>query len=262
MSPRMARPVFGLGLLEAISENTLLDLEVAQMNEGIVSGRINRVWDVESSSTKVGRFGWKANEPTVKQQSADAYHSDMGITSPLSSIESVHGTDADDGFADDPEISDEILSSVAFYIQTLGVPSARGIGDPVVEGGRLLFKQAGCTGCHVPQLRTGELEGVPEVSNQDIFPYTDLLLHDMGDGLADGRRDFLADGQEWRTAPLWGIGLTMLVNQHTFLLHDGRARDVNEAILWHGGEAEYSKTAYLNMSSEERVILLTFINSL
>ena len=142
-----------------------------------------------------------------------------------------------------PEVSDEILEVVTFYVQTLAVPARRNVDDPQVKQGEQLFAEAQCASCHIPTLRTGVLAGVSSVSNQTIHPYTDMLLHDMGPGLADNRPDFHASGSEWRTPPLWGIGLVKRVNGHTNSLHDGRARDLMEAILWHGGEAEASRQA-------------------
>jgi CxxC motif-containing protein (DUF1111 family) len=261
-SPRIARPVFGLGLLEAVSEEYLLTLAARQAAGGEVSGRANYVWDVAGGTFRIGRFGWKANEPSVFQQSADAYQQDMGITSPLRPADNNLEHPGADGLADDPEIDAEELEAVTFYVQTLGVPAARGVGDPAIEHGRQLFQRTGCAQCHVPALETGRLPGLPEVSDQPIFPYTDLLLHDMGEELADGRPDFLADGREWRTPPLWGIGLTQLVNQHTFFLHDGRARNLVEAILWHGGEAEASRERFKHLSAAERQRLIVFLESL
>ncbi|MEM9664633.1 MAG: di-heme oxidoredictase family protein [Bacteroidota bacterium] len=262
VSPRMARPVFGLGLLEAIPEETLKALVRQQAAEGAVSGRINYVWDREAQQFSVGRFGWKANEPTVREQTAEAYRNDMGITSPLITRETSLDTHGHDGRDDDPEIDDETLDLVTFYMQTLGVPAARGVGTPAVERGRALFEQIGCNRCHASPLRTGTLLGVDEASEQTIYPYTDLLVHDLGEGPADHRPDYGASGSEWRTPPLWGLGLTRLVNQHTFFLHDGRARNLKEAILWHGGEAEAAKERFRALSREDIEALLTFLESL
>jgi CxxC motif-containing protein (DUF1111 family) len=166
------------------------------------------------------------------------------------------------GRADDPEIDERMLDDVTFYVQTLAVPARRNIGKTSVKQGQLLFGLAGCGSCHIPTLRTGELEGVEAVSNQLIHPYTDMLLHDMGDGLADNRPDFKADGKEWRTPPLWGIGLTETVHNHTFFLHDGRARNMMEAIMWHDGEAEKSKDYVNQLTHEQREQLVDFLNSL
>ena len=154
------------------------------------------------------------------------------------------------------------MAAAAFYTQTLAVPARRDIADPIVVRGERLFAEAGCVKCHVDRYETGTLPGVPEVSGQVIYPFTDLLLHDMGPDLADGRPDFLADGNEWRTPPLWGLGLTGLAQGHTFLLHDGRARDVAEAILWHGGEAEGAREAFRTMPAADRRALLRFLGSL
>jgi len=263
ISPRVAPPVFGRGLLEAISDDTLLGWtdENDSNNDGI-SGRVNRVWDVVSEATVIGRFGLKANSPSTLVQTAGAYHGDMGITNELFPVESTAGQPQYDGLSDDPELKPGVLDDVTFYIQTLAVPARRNIDDPKVKQGQILFDRAGCTACHIPTVTTGLLDGVPEVSRQVIHPYTDLLLHDMGEGLADGRPDFLADGQEWRTPPLWGIGYTKVANGHTFFLHDGRARDLTEAILWHGGEAESAKEYFRMLPSTDREALIKFLESL
>ena len=263
ISPRVAPVVFGLGLLEAIPESTILALadEADQDGNGI-SGKANYVWDVQENGLNLGRFGWKANQPTLIQQVASAYHDDMGITTSLLPRENSDGQPQYDGRGDDPELSDEILDVVTFYVQTLAVPARRDLDNPMVQNGEELFESAGCSGCHIPTLQTGTLSDVPEVSNQTIHPYTDLLLHDMGAGLADNRPDFLASGSEWRTPPLWGIGLVKVVNGHTNFLHDGRARGLLEAILWHGGEAEQSREAVQGMSASDRNALIAFLESL
>ena len=263
ISPRVAPVVFGLGLLEAIPESTILAMadEADQDGDGI-SGKANYVWDVQENRRNLGRFGWKANQPTLLQQVASAYHDDIGITTSLLPRESSTGQPQYDGRGDDPELSDEILEVVTFYVQTLAVPARRNLDDPLVQHGEQLFESAGCSGCHIPTLRTRTLADVPAVSNQTIHPYTDLLLHDMGPGLADNRPDFLASGSEWRTPPLWGIGLVKVVNGHTNFLHDGRARGLLEAILWHGGEAEQSRKAVQQMSPTDRDALIAFLESL
>ena len=263
ISPRVAPVVFGLGLLEAIPESTILALEDEDDQDGDgISGKANYVWDVQENELNLGRFGWKANQPTLLQQVASAYHDDIGITTSLLPRENSAGQLQHDGRGDDPELIDEILDVVTFYIQTLAVPARRNVDDPIVQRGEELFESAKCTGCHIPTLQTGTLSDVPEVSNQTIHPYTDLLLHDMGPGLADNRPDFLAGGSEWRTPPLWGIGLIKVVNGHTNFLHDGRARGLLEAILWHGGEAEQSREAVQNMSASDRDALIAFLESL
>lgn len=262
-SPRTAIPVFGRGLLEAIDEDTILGFADEDDADGDgISGRPNRVWDMVRQQTALGRFGWKANNPNLLQQTFTAYSQDMGVTNPFLPQESAFGQIQDDGFADDPEIDLETVDVATFYVQTLAVPARRNLDDPQVQRGEDLFHEAQCASCHIPTVRTGVLAGVPEVSNQTIHPYTDLLLHDMGDGLADGRPDFLATGREWRTPPLWGIGLTLRAQGHIFFLHDGRARNLTEAILWHGGEAEAAREAFRLMPMDEREALLTFLESL
>ena len=263
VSPRVAPAVFGLGLLEAIPEETILAYaDETDVDGDGISGKPNYVWDVVEKRYALGRFGWKANQPTLIQQVAAAYHDDMGVTTSLFSTENSAGQSQLTEHSATPEVSDEILDVVTFYVQTLAVPARRNVNDPQVKQGELLFAKAQCASCHVPTLRTGVLAGVPSVSNQTIHPYTDLLLHDMGPDLADNRPDFRANGREWRTPPLWGIGLVRRVNGHTNFLHDGRARDLMEAILWHGGEAEASRQAVEQMSKAERDALIAFLESL
>ena len=263
LSPRVAPAVFGLGLLEAIPEATILAMADETDSDGDgISGKPNYVWDVQKNGQHLGKFGWKANQPTLLQQVASAYNDDMGVTTSLLPWENSNGQPQHDARGDDPELSDEILEAVTFYVQTLAVPARRNLDDPMVQRGEQLFERAQCSACHVPTLRTGALPDVPAVSNQTIHPYTDLLLHDMGPGLADNRPDFLASGSEWRTPPLWGVGLVKVVNGHTNFLHDGRARGLMEAILWHGGEADASRKAVQQMSASDRDALITFLESL
>ena len=263
VSPRVAPAVFGLGLLEAIPEDAILAYaDEADADGDGISGKPNYVWDVVQQRYALGRFGWKANQPTLLQQVAAAYHDDMGITTSLFRTENSAGQPQLTKHSAMPEVSDEILDVVTFYVQTLAVPARRNVDDPQVKQGEQLFAEAQCASCHTPTLRTGVLAGVPSVSNQTIHPYTDLLLHDMGPELADNRPDFHANGREWRTPPLWGIGLVKRVNGHTNFLHDGRARDLMEAILWHGGEAEASRQAVEQMSKAERDALIAFLESL
>lgn len=263
LSPRVAPPVFGLGLLEAIPESSLqAQADPGDADGDGISGVLNQVWDREHQRYTAGRFGWKADQPGVVQQSAAAYVDDMGITNPLFPQESSTGQPQYDGRNDDPEVSDSLLQMVGFYIRTLAVPARRHADDPEVKRGQALFTEAGCARCHVPMQRTSVDVSFAPVSNQVIFPYTDLLLHDMGPGLADGFSSYAAGGQEWRTPPLWGIGLTNVVNGHQFFLHDGRARSLLEAVLWHGGEAQASNDAVRNMMASERQALLAFLNSL
>ncbi|PCE65008.1 di-heme oxidoreductase family protein [Sediminicola luteus] len=264
LSPRIGPPVFGLGLLEAIPESVILSRQDIDDSDGDgISGKANYVWDPVAEKMAVGRFGWKANTATVLLQSAGAYKEDMGITNYVFPIEAgVDQSNGNDGLGDDPEIADSILDEVTLYCRTLGVPAPRNIDSPQVQKGAEIFETIGCAQCHVPQQTSGNFPGIPSISNQTFYPYTDMLLHDMGEGLADGRPDFLADGNEWKTRPLWGIGLTQLINGHTDFLHDGRAKNLTEAILWHGGEALKSKDSFKELSTADRESLLAFLNSL
>jgi CxxC motif-containing protein (DUF1111 family) len=265
-SARVAPPMIGLGLLEAIPEAAILANTDPDDRDGDgISGRANQVWDRAQQRTVLGRFGWKAGQPTLNQQNAEAFANDMGLTTSLIAHDSCTEVQQDCRNAPnggEPEVSDNILASVLFYSRNLGVPARRGVGTPQVLAGKNLFYQAGCQGCHTPQFTTTADAAEPELANQTIRPYSDLLLHDMGAGLADNRPEFLASGQEWRTPPLWGIGLTETVNGHTQFLHDGRARNLLEAILWHGGEAEAAKQQVLTFNVDERSALLAFLNSL
>ncbi|HEU4719594.1 MAG TPA: di-heme oxidoredictase family protein [Bacteroidia bacterium] len=263
LSPRVAPPVFGLGLLEAVPEETILSFADPQDSDGDgISGKPNYVWDVKAHQMALGRFGWKCGAPDLLQQSAGAYNQDMGVTNYLFPQESCSGQPQYDGLNDETEVPDSVLYAAAFYVRTLAVPARRNLDDPRVQRGKILFSSAKCSSCHIPAMQTGTDVSFPEISNQYIFPYTDMLLHDMGPGLADNRPDYDATGQEWRTQPLWGIGLTQIVNGHQYFLHDGRARSLEEAILWHGGEGEFSKNAFVAMSATDRDALIAFLRSL
>lgn len=262
LSPRVAPPVFGLGLLEAIPDWALLaHQDVNDADHDGISGKANYVWDIQKNAASIGRFGWKAGQPSLLQQSAGAYNQDMGITNFLFPQESCY-EQPQYAFDDGKEVSDSLLYAVAFYMKTLSVPGRRIADDPEVQRGKQVFKQAQCASCHVPMYKTDVNVAFPQLSNQTIFPYTDLLLHDMGPGLADNRPDYLADGQEWKTPPLWGIGLTKVVNGHNNFLHDGRARSLTEAIMWHGGEAQGAADHVKSLSTEDRNALLKFLGSL
>ena len=266
MSLRIAPPMIGLGLLEAIPEQALLaNADPDDRNGDGISGRPNRVFDQASRQTVIGRFGWKAGQPNLNQQNADAFFNDMGLSTRLFSGSSCTEQQVEcraqpDG--GEPEVSDNILAQVLFYTRNLGVPARRNVDDPQVLAGKALFRRAGCHGCHVPQFTTAADAAQPELANQLIRPYSDLLLHDMGEGLADHRPEFEASGREWRTPPLWGIGLTRTVSGHSRFLHDGRARNLLEAILWHGGEAERSRQVVLGFDQDQRNALLSFLESL
>lgn len=265
-SMRVAPMVFGLGLLECVPEDAIVAREDPDDADGDgVSGRVNRVWDEAAGAVALGRFGWKANQPSLAQQNQGAFLGDMGLTSPLfGEAECAEGQTecASAPSGGSPEIEPEIADAVIVYVTLLASPARRDVGDGEVLRGRDLFADAGCASCHVPVMDTAECEGFPELEHQRIRPYTDLLLHDMGEGLADGRPDYLASGSEWRTPPLWGLGLLGLVNDHELLLHDGRARGFAEAILWHAGEAEASRERFRTMPAADREALLAFLRSL
>ena len=269
-SARIAPPMIGLGLLEAIPEEALLANAAAQAREkNGINGRPNQVWDDAQQKTVVGRFGWKAGQPNLNQQNVHAFSGDMGLTTSLRPIDDC--TDAQtackqapngNGPDGEPEVSDNILRLVLFYSRNLAVPARRDVGTPEVLAGKNLFYQAGCQSCHTPKYTTAANAAEPELANQVIRPYSDLLLHDMGEGLADNRSEFRASGRDWRTPPLWGIGLTQAVSGHTQFLHDGRARNLLEAVLWHGGEAKAAQQQVLSFNAEQRAALLAFLNSL
>jgi CxxC motif-containing protein (DUF1111 family) len=276
ISPRVAPHIVGLGLLEAISEEDILANAARQARENKgVSGKPNRVWDRFERDWKLGRFGWKANVASVAHQDAGAFAGDMGITSPrfpehgctpaqkdcLAAVvqEAKWRSARGEG---DFDIERRVLNHVISYTRVLAVPARREWSAPEVLRGKQLFFAVGCASCHTPSYRTAKFDDFLELSEQTIRPYTDLLLHDMGEGLADGRPDFSANGQEWRTPPLWGIGLIKTVNGHTFFLHDGRARNLLEAVLWHGGEAEQAKQQVLQLERSDRAALIRFLESL
>lgn len=265
-SARVAPPMIGLGLLESIPDATLEAWADEQdKNADGISGKTNRVWDVQKNDFAIGRFGWKAGQPTLMQQNAAAFNGDVGLTSrlfPNENCTSRQSLCADLPNGGQPEVSDKILNFVEFYSQHLAVPIRRNVNDDQVVLGQKLFASAGCESCHKTNVKTAKREGLPALSEQTIHPYTDMLLHDMGEGLADHRPEYLASGTEWRTPPLWGIGYTQEVNGHTYFLHDGRARNLMEAVLWHGGEAEAAKSKVLTFNQKERDALIAFLNSL
>ncbi|WAS89894.1 di-heme oxidoreductase family protein [Nannocystis punicea] len=266
VSPRVAPVMIGMGLLEAIPAADILAREDPDDADGDgVSGRANYVWDLATDAAVLGRFGWKANQPTVAQQTAGAFLGDMGLTTAMFPLENCPEGQPDCAAAPNggaPEVAPDLLDDVIFYAATLAVPARRDAGAPEVLRGKQVFADAGCADCHVPRHVTAEDAAIEEVRGQTIWPYTDLLLHDLGDALADGRPDYLADGNEWRTPPLWGIGLVETVNGHTTFLHDGRARSLMEAVLWHGGEAEPAREAVRALPRDERDALIAFLESL
>ncbi len=273
LSPRVAPPMIGVGLLEQIHPGDILAHADPDDADGDgISGRPSIVRDPETGDLVLGRFGWKASTPSVRTQSAEAFSGDMGISTPP--MPAVWGdcTEAQTACRAAPsgvqvrlgpeEAPDPVLDLVSFYSRNLAVPVRRDVDDPAVLQGKGLFYDFGCASCHVPKFVTRRDAPQPEHRFQLIWPYTDMLLHDMGEGLADGAPAGDASGSEWRTAPLWGIGLTETVNGHTNFLHDGRARNLLEAVLWHGGEAEAGKERVVAASPGERRALIRFLESL
>ncbi len=264
VSARVGPPVFGLGLLEAVAPQTLAALARETKPDG-VRGRVNQVWHVERKRMEPGRFGLKANMPDLRQQIAGALLGDLGLTSPLFPEENCSPAQTACRAAPRggrPEIDGGQLDALEFYFAHLAVPARRNADDPVVRRGEAHFAALGCASCHRPALRTGPHPRFTRLSGREIAPYTDLLVHDMGAGLADHRPDYLAGGREWRTPPLWGIGLVARINEHSEFLHDGRARNLTEAILWHGGEAQAARDRFAALDREARAALLAFLNSL
>ncbi|MGX9962918.1 di-heme oxidoreductase family protein [Roseomonas sp. F4] len=269
ISPRAAPPMIGLGLLEAIPEADILAGADPEDRDGDgISGRAARVWSAHLGAPALGRFGWKAQAPTMEDQVADAFAADMGLSTRINPAHHGECTAAQaacqaapDGSPGpgEPEVDPRLFDLVVFYARNLAVP---GRAAPAAPRGRALFREAGCTGCHRPSFTTGNIPGRPEHAGQRIWPYSDLLLHDMGEGLADHRPEGAANGREWRTPPLWGIGRTEAVSGRVQLLHDGRARSLLEAILWHGGEAQAARDAVAAMAPEDRAALIAFLESL
>jgi CxxC motif-containing protein (DUF1111 family) len=264
--------MIGLGLLEAIpAADILANVDPDDLDGDGISGRPNVVWSVEFDQPMLGRFGLKAGNPTIRQQSAGAFAGDIGISNPLFPAGAGECTSAQtvcqtaihgDGDHRSTEIDAKGLDLVTFYSRNLGVPARRGVDDTQVLRGKEIFYTSGCTSCHTPSFVTHRLEDQPEQSFQLIWPYSDLLLHDMGPGLADNRPEARASGREWRTPPLWGVGLTEQVSGHTYFLHDGRARSLLEAVLWHGGEAQPQRDAVAGISTADRDALIAYLESL
>jgi CxxC motif-containing protein (DUF1111 family) len=274
LSPRVAPQMIGLGLLEAIpAAEILARVDEDDADGDGISGRANLVWSPEYDRPMLGRFGHKAGSATIREQSAGAFAADMGLSSvlhpdpwgdctPTQAIcrASPHGQEP--GIRDGLEVDGESLDLVTFYSRNLAVPDRRTPHDPRVLHGKQVFHDIGCAACHTPKHVTARLSDQPEQSFQLIWPYTDLLLHDVGPGLADNRPEARATGVEWRTAPLWGIGLTEQVTGTASFLHDGRARTLLEAVLWHGGEAQAARDAVVALPATDRAALLAFLESL
>ena len=265
ISPRVAQPAIGLGLLEAVPSEALQALADPDDADGNgISGRVNWVTDRQGRRV-AGRFGWKATHPTLSDQAASAGLNDMGLTSYVllePNCPSVQQACRTAAVRPRPDMSDKFFDNLITYLQMSIAPHQREEHDPAVMRGEALFTSFGCAQCHAPQLETGDDAPLLELRKKVFHAFTDLLVHDMGDGLADHRPDASASGSEWRTAPLWGIGLTSAIGGQDRFLHDGRARGLHEAILWHGGEAERAREAFRRASADERDALISFLQSL
>jgi CxxC motif-containing protein (DUF1111 family) len=264
LSPRIAPQLVGQGLLEAVPAGDVR--AAAEANRAHPDGvrgvaRTNAL----IGKAELGRFGWRAEQPSVRAQIASALINDMGLTTSRHPEKNCPPAQAACRAADPgpkPNVSDEALNTMTFYISTLAVPGRRDTDRPDVLRGEKLFAAIGCAACHRMTMKTGTHPAIPFLSGQTIHPFTDLLLHDLGDGLADGLSEAELSGRMWRTAPLWGIGLVPLVNGHQSYLHDGRARGLAEAILWHGGEAEAAKERFRALPKTDRDALVAFLRSL
>ena len=269
LSPRLAPPLIGLGLLEAIDAAQILqNADPDDTDQDGISGRANRVWSRRHQAMQLGRFGHKAGLPTLEQQIQSAFNIDLGLSVPLytdaagdCTLQQHACRQARNGNSPqyaNLEAHQQVTGLVEHFVRNLAVPPQRNARTPDVMAGKVLFKRSGCASCHTPSYRVTSTERGTHM----IYPYTDLLLHDMGEGLADHRPEGLANGREWRTPPLWGIGLTRAVSGGEAYLHDGRARSLLEAILWHGGEAQAARDAVAALPTEQRRQLLAFLESL
>lgn len=273
LSVRVANPMLGLGLLEAIAERDILSLEDADdANQDGISGRANWVWQESDQSLALGRFGWKAGNPSLEQQNSGAFATDMGLSTPLfkqryagdctaSQVACLNAPDGRSVHLANVEVAPQMDTAMALFVRNIAVPKRVDVDSADVLAGKQVFYKSGCAACHQAAFVTAD-NAAQEQAGQLIWPYTDMLLHDMGEGLADHRPEFKATGFEWRTAPLWGIGLTAKVSGKTEFLHDGRARSLLEAIIWHGGEAQLSRDKVVTMNGELRAQLITFLESL
>ena len=272
-SPRIANPMIGMGLIQAIAaEDILARVDPDDRDGDGISGRAARARDHRTGELKLGRFGWKAQNASVRDQSSSAFKGDLGISTPDAPHHAGDCTAAQEQCLampngvqkrlGDTEAPDPVLDLVTFYSENLAPPARRAIDDATVLKGKSLFYASGCVACHTPKYVTSRKAENKAHRFQLIWPHSDFLLHDMGEGLADGQAVGDASGREWRTQPLWGIGLTETVNGHTFFLHDGRARNLTEAILWHGGEAQGARDRFAALEPDDRKALIAFLESL
>lgn len=265
LSPRVAPQLLGMGLLDAVPEPALERMaDPDDRDRDGISGRVQRVPVASGGALRAGRFGWKAEQATLRGQIAAAFLGDMGITSqafPRENHSTQQSACTEYRSGGNPELTPSTLEAVVSYTQSLALPAPRPLAAESAREGAALFERAGCASCHRPTLESGAVPELPALSHQRFQPYTDLLLHDLGAELSDARSSYAASDREWRTPPLWGLGLLPKVNGHQTLLHDGRARGVAEAILWHGGEAESARRAFLHMARAERAALCAFVES-
>jgi CxxC motif-containing protein (DUF1111 family) len=265
--------MIGLGLLEAIPDETLLAATDPQDSDGDgISGRVNQVWDIAKGDLAIGRFGWKAGMPTLDQQNQNAFQFDIGLSTPLypdpkgdcTSAQEACQTapNGNDREFDDLEVHSVMTDLVLYYTRNIAPPARTNSQNTDVLAGEKIFNDIGCAACHTPRYELPDRPDMAEQSGQTIWPYTDLLLHDMGEGLADHRPEAQASGREWRTPALWGIGRAQEIDPRARFLHDGRARTILEAILWHGGEAQVARDTVTKLPPSARNELLTFLKSL
>lgn len=266
---RTAPSINGMGLIELIPQAQINKLtDEHDKNQDGISGKLNYVWNIETKKTEPGRFGLKANKPTLTMTVAGAFANDLGISNPLFKAQpctdkqtdcqnSPNGNDKDGH-----ELNGKQLALTVDFNRNLAPVKARNLEDTNIQQGRSLFYETGCQNCHNPSFTTAQSKSFPHLAQQTIWPYSDFLLHDLGPELSDQRPDFNASAQEWRTPPLWGIGLQAKVNGSRALLHDGRANSVEEAILWHGGEAQKAKQSFMQLNKDQRNLLIQFVNAI
>jgi CxxC motif-containing protein (DUF1111 family) len=264
MSPRLAPSLLGMGELAKIKAEDILQLsDPNDANNDGISGKPNRIWSQEFNKVMLGRFGYKAGVASLDEQNQRAFAGDIGLSTPLfpqpwgdcttNQISCRNAPHGDNGGQQPLEAPKKVTDAVLYYVSHLDMPLSRASNSDDFKQGQTHFIAAGCIACHRSSYT---------IKQKTISPYSDLLLHNMGEGLADHRPEGEANGQEWRTAPLWGIGLTERINGHHYYLHDGRARTLQQAILWHGGEAQPARDYYAKLAKKDRQYLLKFLGAL
>lgn len=269
LSLRNTPVIYGVGLLDSVADEQILAwADPEDSNHDGISGRANRVWNYALGQYSLGRFGWKASRPDVSHITAAAFAQDIGITNPLfpqpvcTKKQTACGKASLIKTGSDPELSQALLDLTVHFVRNIAVPKVSSLTDSAQEG-QVLFDDIGCARCHRPYYRTATVPAQPQLSQQAIWPYSDLLLHDMGEGLADHFSEYDASGREWRTPPLWGLARSPSVLKGAgYLLHDGRAQTIEQAVIWHGGEAETAKQRYVQLKHRQRSALLEFLESI